>query len=77
MFKKLTNILKGTNANKNIVIPYNQNGSLLLIQKEVLLNELFPFLDLKSLLRVRTLSRELFDLVNLYLEKKLMQKKLE
>lgn len=77
MFKKLTNILKGTNANKNIVIPYNQNGSLLLIQKEVLLNELFPFLDLKSLLRVRTLSRELFDLVNLYLEKEVNAKKLE
>ncbi|MFG0196103.1 lpg0796 family Dot/Icm T4SS effector, partial [Legionella pneumophila] len=70
------NILKGTNANKNIVIPYNQNGSLLLIQKEVLLNELFPFLDLKSLLRVRTLSRELFDLVNLYLEKEVNAKKI-
>ncbi|HAT7072218.1 TPA: hypothetical protein JAN90_05440 [Legionella pneumophila] len=76
MFKKLTGLLKSTNNNNNADIRYDQNGSLLIIPKDLLLNELFPVLDLKSLMKVRTLSRELFDLVNLYLEKEDNAKKI-
>ncbi|KTC96446.1 F-box protein [Legionella erythra] len=67
MFKKIFGMKKMVNNGKKN-ITWDKDESLYLIPKEVLVDDLFPFLDLKTLLRLRSVSKEFRDSVNLFLK---------
>ncbi|HAT1819896.1 TPA: hypothetical protein JA329_12995 [Legionella pneumophila] len=73
MFSMIKNQISGS---KKIITRCDENGSLCVIPKDILVHELLPFLDLKALMKLRSASKELYDLVNLFLKNEVYAKRI-